>query len=249
MIKLIRGNKPAELTMTVQKDLTDKYKLDKSSVWKQTYIEEGLLAYSNDKCCYCEAIIDEESKYMEVEHFQHKDSYPDFVVEWDNLLPSCKRCNGTKSSHDVNLEPIIEPTKTDPRLHLRLWNYRLKSPTVIGAMTISTLDLNNQERVVLKRASIGNAICEKTEFLNNLLDEFISGSKSSTRTKNRIVNGTKDLLREGLPKTSYSATTATIIMHDQEFIYLKNKLLSEKLWDQELSDLEDEVYNITLDQV
>ena len=44
------------------------------------------------------------------------DDYPDEVVDWDNLLPSCKRCNTTKGTHDVVTEPIINPFDIDPKI-------------------------------------------------------------------------------------------------------------------------------------
>src|SRR5690554_3867131 len=109
MIKLTRGAKPVELTLAIEKELTDEFKKTGASVWRKDYITNGLLAYSNNKCAYCECDITEESKYLEVEHFHHKDSYPDEVVQWENLLPSCKKCNATKSSHDTYVEPIINP--------------------------------------------------------------------------------------------------------------------------------------------
>ena len=96
MIKLDRTPKPVELTTALQVALTDEFKLTGKSVWNIDFIKKALLGFSNDKCCYCEANINEESKYLEVEHFHHKDTYKEEVLEWENLLPSCKKCNGTK---------------------------------------------------------------------------------------------------------------------------------------------------------
>jgi len=116
MIKLDRTPKPVELTAELQVTLTDEFKSTGKSVWNVDFIKKGLLVFSNDKCCYCEANINEESKYLEVEHFHHKDTYKDEVLEWENLLPSCKKCNGTKNDHDTKLEPIIDPSKIDPKI-------------------------------------------------------------------------------------------------------------------------------------
>lgn len=82
MIKLDRTSKPVELTTVLQIALTDEFKLTGKSVWNTDFIKKGLLSFSNDKCCYCEANINEESKYLEVEHFHHKDTYKDEVLEW-----------------------------------------------------------------------------------------------------------------------------------------------------------------------
>lgn len=238
MIKLDRTPKPVELTTTLQVALTDEFKLTGKSVWNIDFIKKGLLGFSNDKCCYCEANINEESKYLEVEHFHHKDIYKDEVLEWENLLPSCKKCNGTKNDHDTKLEPIIDPSKIDPKKHLKYWRYRIKGSDDFGKLTVSVLNLNEQDRLVKKRFEIGNAIQVKLEQLNELTDDYISGVQTSTRRKNFIINGTKDLMREGLPNSIYSATSATVILTDTEYNTLKIKLTSLKFWDTELSQLE-----------
>lgn len=238
MIKLDRTPKPVELTTKLQKELTTEFKLTGKSVWNLDFIKKGLLDFSNNKCCYCEANIKEESKYLEVEHFHHKDKYKDEVLEWKNLLPSCKKCNGTKNNHDTIIEPIIDPSLIDPKDHLKYWRYRIKGVDDLGKLTVSVLNLNDQDRLVIKRFEIGNAIQDKLEQLNELIDDYISGIQTSTRRKNRIVNGIKNLMKEGLPKAIYSATSATIILTDTEYNTLKNKLTQQHLWDSELQQLE-----------
>ena len=193
MIKLNKTKKPIELTIELQKELTDEFKTTGKSVWNIEFIKTALLGYSHNKCSYCETNVSEESKYMEVEHFHHKNTYPDEVLDWENLLSSCKKCNGTKSDHDTVIEPIINPTLLDPKLHLKFWRYRIKGKDDFGKLTVSVLDLNNQDRLVKRRFEIGNAIQEKLEQLNELLDDYISGIQTNTRRKNRILNGLKDL--------------------------------------------------------
>jgi uncharacterized protein (TIGR02646 family) len=247
MIKLNRCVKPVELTPSVQKQLTDEFKATGKSVWNQDYIKKSLSSYSNDKCCYCEADISEESKYMEVEHFHHKDLYKDEVLEWENLLPSCKRCNGTKNDHDTKLEPIIKPTDDNPKNHLKFWRYRFKGIDELGKTTVSVLNLNDQDRLVKKRFEIGNAIQERLEELIELADDFINGVQTSTRRKNRIINSTKKLMQEGLPDTIYACTSATIILTDPEYDILKSKLQRLSFWDKKLENLEIELNKIALD--
>lgn len=238
MIKLDRTPQPVELTAKLQADLTAKFKKTGESVWNLKFIKNELLNFSSSKCCYCEANIKEESKYLEVEHFHHKDEYKDEVLEWDNLLPSCKKCNGTKNNHDTKIEPIIDPSSIDPKKHLKYWRYRIKGSDNLGKLTVSVLKLNDQDRLVKKRFEIGNAIQDKLEQLNELLDDYINGIQTSTRRKNRIVNGIKDLMKEGLPSSIYSGTSATIILTDTEFETLKAKLTSSGLWGAELNQLE-----------
>ncbi|RYX87752.1 HNH endonuclease [bacterium] len=247
MIKLIRTIKPIELTDKWKDEQTDKFKLTGQSVWNIDFIKKGLLAISNEKCCYCEANINEESKYLEVEHFHHKNAYKDEVLNWDNLLPSCKKCNGTKNDHDTKIEPIIDPTLINPKEHLKYGFYRIKGKDELGRLTVSVLDLNNQDRLVKKRFEIGNAIHDKLEQFNELIDDFISGKQVSTKRKNRIINGTKNLIKEGLPTAIYSATSATIILNSKEFLELKSKLISLLFWDVELIQLEKEIEDVALD--
>lgn len=247
MIKLNRTPKPVELTTALQDSLTKEFKTTGKSVWHLDFIKDGLLEFSNNKCCYCETNITEESKYLEVEHFHHKDEYPNEVLDWDNLLPSCKKCNGKKGTHNTITEPIINPTVNNPKKHLRFWRYRIKGKNDFGKLTVIVLDLNNQDRLVKKRFEIGNAIQEKLEELNELADDYISGVHQTTRRRNRIVNGIKNLMREGLPTASYSATSATIILTDTEFNELKLKLIGLTLWDAELIQLEADLSIIALD--
>lgn len=246
MIKLNRGPKPVELTVELQDSLTQKFKQTEEAVWDIEFLKQALLTLSNDKCCYCEADISEESKYMEVEHFHHKNEYKDEVLEWDNLLPSCKRCNGTKNDHDTVIEPIIDPSKIDPRDHLKFWCYRIKGSDELGKLTISVLNLNDPDRLVKKRYEIGNAIEIKLEQLNELADDYVKGIQTSTRRKNRIINGTKDLMKEGLPTVIYAATTSTMILNSEEYYSLKDKIKSKNLWDNELEQLELELTKIRL---
>ncbi|WBV61182.1 HNH endonuclease [Chryseobacterium camelliae] len=247
MIKLNRTPKPIELTDAVKNNLTNEFKSTGKSVWNTDYIKKGLLSFSHNKCCYCETNIKEESKYLEVEHFHHKETYKDEVLDWENLLPSCKRCNGTKNDHDTKLEPIVDPSKIDPKNHLKYWRYRIKGSDELGKLTVSVLKLNDQDRLVKKRFEIGNAIQERLEQLNELTDDYINGIQRSTRRKNRIVNGIKDLMKEGLPSSIYSATAATVILTDTEFDTLKRKLNSVDLWDAELSQLEIHITTTALD--
>lgn len=48
-------------------------------------------------------------------------------MDWKNLLPICKRCNGLKRDHDTKLVPIINPKLIDPREHLTIKKFRFFS--------------------------------------------------------------------------------------------------------------------------
>ncbi|TGL19759.1 HNH endonuclease [Leptospira bourretii] len=247
MIKIERTQKPPELTESLQSELTKEFIQTNKSVWNIDFLKKKLLEYSNNKCCYCETNITEESKYLEVDHFHPKEKYKNEVLEWNNLLPSCKKCNGTKKDHDTILEPIIDPSFIDPKAHLKYWHYRIKGKDDLGKLTISVLNLNNPDRLVKKRYQIGNAVQEKLEELNELTNEVLTGLNTSTRRINRITNGLKDLMKEGLPNSAYSATTAAIILTNADFIELKNYFQTLRIWDSELIQLENDISKAALE--
>lgn len=246
MIKLDRPTKPSELTDALVQQLTDEFKVSGKSVWSKSFIKQPLMTMSSNKCAFCETKIDEESKYIEVEHFHHKDLYKDEVVKWDNLLPSCKKCNGTKGDHDTKLEPIINPCEQEPREHLKIWRYRIKGKTDLGKLTVSALNLNEPDRLVTKRFQIGNALQDKLEEYQELVDDVIEGVQTSTRRKNRIKNGVKEILTNGLKDKEYAATYSTILLTDPEYMTLKDKMMSCSLWTDDHVKLEAAVNELIL---
>lgn len=248
MIRIEKTEKPAELSDEVKNVLTVKYKDTKESVWNKPYIKENLLKMSHNKCAYCEMKLGEEGKYMQVEHFHCKRLYPSEVVDWDNLLPSCNRCNTNKGSHDTVVEPIINPCLDDPAKYLYIENYRIKSrnQNKLGKQTIEVLYLNESESLVLPRFKLGNKLLEKIGDLNELLKDYIDGKSTSTRRKNRIVNGVKELLQQTKPEKEYSATVATVIMEDETYQSMKYKMKQERLWNDELEKLDKDAYAIAL---
>lgn len=52
---------------------------------------------------------------------------------------------------------------------------------------------------------------------------------------------------EGLPSSIYSATAATIILNDTEFIELREKLINLNIWDTELEELETDLRKIAFE--
>lgn len=245
MIHLSRIDKPKKLALN-EAELTKTYFETGKRVWNQTYIKEALITMSNGKCCYCECNITTESKYLEVEHFLPKKTYPDLVVEWTNLLPSCKRCNGNKGNHDPNREKIINPAIDNPVDYLQLRNYRLMPKNKIAKTTINTLYLNDSERLVLARYSIGNLT---HEFLQDLLELSIDYQESTNKTqtlKNKVVNRLKALLKTGTPEKEFASTVATVILTDDTYEKIKFILQQLILWDDELVSLDSKLKTIAL---
>ena len=134
MIKLIRPQKPIELSEKEQKELTQEYFESKKSksVWNRDYIRRALLDSTNGKCCYCEKKIGSGKTDMHIDHFKPKSKYPDSVVEWDNLMPSCPDCNRSKNDHDTVEKSIVNPYVDNPKeyFYLKLCRYILERSNI-----------------------------------------------------------------------------------------------------------------------
>lgn len=247
MIKLTRLAKPAFLTPEKVTELTSKYKADKSSVWNTAAIKEPLLNSSHGKCAYCECLLTAESNYMEVEHFEDKSSHPDKVVEWENLLPSCKKCNGAKSTHDVNKEPIVNPYNEDPKNDLAMRLYRIKGKTDKGVTTIDVVDLNHTERLVRIRFDIGEKIQELVKTGQDRLSKY--KTTNSVRNRNRLNTSIEGLLYECQPTSNYAASTATILLKDSDFINILKSMNDLDIWTGNLESLYNNAAELVLNTI
>lgn len=236
MIKLDRFLTPLFLTPQMVNTLTDDFKQNKTNVWNNNELKNALLKLSHSKCAYCECDLSKESKYMEVEHFEDKEHNPDKVVLWDNLLPSCKRCNGSKSTHDVIADPIINPFKTDPRQHLSLKLYRFRGLDSIGTNTIDVIDLNNTTRATIKRFEIGNALLVNLEVVKDSIDNY--KANPITRRKNKVIAQIEKLLLEAQPQSEYAATAATILQKESCYPSIKLEVKGLGLWNDDLETLD-----------
>jgi uncharacterized protein (TIGR02646 family) len=227
--------------------LTDEYKTSARAVWNFDKLKQALLETSHKKCAYCECDLSKECKYMEVEHFRDKARYPEDVVFWPNLLPSCKRCNVAKGDHDVTVEQIVNPYEVNPKDHFSFRLYRLKAKSALGKRTLDVLDLNNLERVVQVRFEIGEAIQWSLEIAIEKLNSY--KISPTTRNKNRVLAHTRKLLSECQAFSSYAATSATVLQTDEKYHYLKKEMQNMKFWDQELEDLDSFSISYALDLI
>lgn len=236
MIKLQRNYTPTILSPSFVKLKTDEFKKNGTNVWNIPELKEALLDIGNGKCCYCECDIKEESKYMEVEHFQDKNTYPDLVLHWENLLPSCKRCNGSKSTHDVIQNPIINPFKDIPQNHINLKLYRFKFKDSKGEMTVDTLNLNHPERAVLKRFEVGEKLQQVIELVLERLTNYLANP--IIQRKNKLLNLFEELLNECQPNSIYSSTCATIMHNDDDYKHICVEFKRLNLWSNEFEELD-----------
>ncbi|HDY84776.1 hypothetical protein LCGC14_0526650 [marine sediment metagenome] len=96
------------------KEIPEKEKQKLISFYNNEAVRNGLVKSSFGKCAFCECIPSEGGN-IEIEHFRPKSKYPELTFEWNNFLPSCRKCNGSKDSHDTGVEPIINPYDIDPK--------------------------------------------------------------------------------------------------------------------------------------
>lgn len=243
MIKLERGECPAELTDELVAELTEIYKGDKEKeVWNSPMIKQplkdALIKMSFGKCAYCECKLNIESKDVTIDHFKPKVSNENIVVNWDNLLPACLRCNRQKNR---KVDEIINPCTIDPKEHLGVWSsnwYRLKEKTSIGKNTIRVTKLNDIDRLIVSRTMVCDRLVDR---LNEIWEDI---NEEGTRTK--FIDRFENMLCECKKETEYAAIKATKIINHETYKKVKEKLLQEEKWNERLEELEEELNSIKL---
>ncbi len=246
MIPLTRPAKPAELTNQLVVELTQTFAADASvRVWAKSYIVDALRTMSHDKCSYCEANVFEESKYMEVDHYKCKQNYPGDVVRWDNLLPSCKRCNIEKGVWDVIVDgPMVDPSIAVPKDHIRMRsNYRFEHKTIEGENSIREIYLNDSDRLTVKRFRIGDAVIVKAAELNGAAAAAMGGTIPIQRA---FVRKVKKLLRQASSAEPFSAVVATTLARNPDYAAVRVAVEGAALWDADLEQLHTAAISIAL---
>lgn len=238
MIKLERGNKPSYLTDAKVQELTQEYKTSGKSVWNKDQIKTPLSESSSNKCAYCETDLNSPSIYMEVEHFLPKSKHEDLVVSWNNLLPSCKRCNGTKNDDDILANPIINPFDKDPREDFYFDHFYIFGKTELGETTENTLSLND-EVLFLKRCKVAGMV--KNDLIQ-MSREFSKLPKLDGYKRRKL----RAVLLAAQPDRPYSAFVATIIHNTSEYSLLKQRFIQEAKWTDELTKLHDISFSLVL---
>ncbi|MGR7949779.1 HNH endonuclease [Alcaligenes sp. RM2] len=246
MIKLER---PTEAPACIDGDtgaaLLAEYKTHKKAVWRIDALKDALLATSHNKCAYCETPLGEGTAYIEVEHFCHKDAYEDLVISWSNLLPSCRRCNGKKGTHDVVREPIINPYEVDPKAHFKFECCRLAPTTELGRETVGVLNLNDTQRLGIPRWRLSDRLKKAISTCEILLERYKGSPK--TRTKNNLLEKIEDVLTECQPTSSYSAVAATVLHSDPTYYSLMEQVKDLGFWTSDLETMHAESRGIALE--
>lgn len=189
-------------------------KLTRRPIADETYdrrlVFEELLKMSNNKCAYCEGSIGLDYQ-TERDHFYPVSKYPEKEKCWDNLLPACRRCNGTKSDWDTAEEPIVNPTIDIPKEHLSytLCGFEARDNSPMGRNTIVCLNLNELAFMAI-RLKLSCEIMDKIELCSAFLEKY--NQKQSECNKGLLQNSVLGLLDLAPPKSNFSAIYATIII-------------------------------------
>ncbi|WP_455865548.1 HNH endonuclease [Pantoea agglomerans] len=235
MIKLERNFTPPFFSDENVTALTDLFKTEGKHVWQHDDVKEACMLLGNKKCAYCEVILNQKSTYMEVEHFKHKDDYPDEVIQWNNLLPSCRHCNGTKNTHDVIAEPILNPTENFPSEHLYLRAYRIKGKDTLGKMTVETLNLNDIEHYVSERCKVGAFIEEQIEKTAEKISNYVADS--SPARKRAVYKVIRATLNQCQKHSLFSAVSSTTLHDSEEYTAIRSEMISLKIWTAQFEEL------------
>lgn len=210
--------------------------------YRHTEIKDALFRSSNNKCAFCESKPGE-SGNIEVEHFFPKSIYPEKTFEWENLLPSCRKCNEAKGTHNTGTDPILNPYTTNPSDSLFYDFIEIKavreSPQyLVAERTIEVCDLN-ATRLVGARADI---LMNITGYVNQLkvTIQDIEAADTARKRRNKIINLRNSLelaQRLTLPKEKYSGF-CKFYLQKQEAYHTALHLVSE------LGDSEDDLSGV-----
>lgn len=168
---------------------------------------------SHNKCCFCESKLDETNGYPEIEHFEPKSLYPNKCFEWENLMPICRYCNGSKGNHDTISEPIVNPYEQNPEEFLEFVNLRIKTlnNNPIGEKTIDICDLNRRQ-LTQARAELFLVLENK---FKDILDEF--SENLSGKKLNKIKNFLFDIEKLANKESKYSAFIISYLNNSEEY--------------------------------
>ena len=245
MIKLSRGACPSELTDDVRDELTKLYAANKNrDVWNSPKIKEplkrALLDMSHSKCSYCECTLNIESKDVTIDHFIPKSINAGKVVEWENLFPTCLRCNRKKNDSE---EVLINPCKEEPRKFLALCRenpFRLKGMDAegVGKKTIKEIGLNDPIRVMGPRMEQWEDIHQRMEDIC----EDINDEGYKDKYRNRL----KVLMEKCTEDNAYSAIKASNMLEDSYYKAMKDIIVKNGKWTDGMSELEEEMKKVAL---
>ena len=238
---MIKLSKPACISyLSGEKiaDLLHQYKTKGNSVWLRKGITKELRKTSFNKCAYCEKKVNGNGSFMEVDHFLCKIKYDSLVIEWSNLVPSCKQCNTKKGQVDVNVYPIINPYRDEPSEHLVYSSLRIKGSTDKGKNTVELFGFNLRDMDArVNRLLILEKIDQLLEDAIEAFNDYENSGKMNQRKIIKSRNIVRGLLSLCQSESEYCAINATLLLLNPNFYLIRTHLTSESFWDTEMEGL------------
>lgn len=115
----IAAIKAAKSALDADNSPANRTQLDQAiGKYRHSEVKESLEQMFHSKCAYCESYISNVD-YGDIEHFKPKSKFPELSVTWENLLLSCKICNGTAHKGEkwpapADGGPLVNPCKENP---------------------------------------------------------------------------------------------------------------------------------------
>lgn len=257
MIKIKKGNPPEILTSKQEQwtnkllDTISKYgeyqaipTSEKDSLlkhYKTDIIKKALADETHNKCAYCECFPGEAGN-IEVEHFKPKSLYPELAYAWENLLPSCRKCNQSKRDTDTVKEKIVNPAEDEPEDYfsynmIEICPLEKSKDKLIAKKTIDILDLNRPE-LFKARANLLAEIYNYKKALEDLMSLIsqVEPKKKLNRTIVLRINNSLERINEfKRPTEKYSGFCKKIIEIELGEIYSKAEQFIEEYSQEEES--------------
>ncbi|CAM4175765.1 TIGR02646 family protein [Acinetobacter dispersus] len=187
-------------------------------------IKDVLFGTTSNKCAFCES-FPADSGNIEVEHFNPKSLYPNQAFEWNNFLPSCRKCNGAKDDHDTISEPIINPYDDNPEDYLEVDTIQLKGKNEKGNKTIEVCGLSG---IRIWRPYADLLVQFKTYELNvtDAMQDYNEAKTSSNkRRKLQALQNSIDTINDlRNPKSKYSFFCNQMVSKSEVFAQAESLL-------------------------
>lgn len=212
-------------------ELPDSTKKEIAARYKHPEIKDLLIPTEDTKCAFCESFPNE-SGFVEVEHFLPKSIYPDKAYSWENLLPSCKRCNLQKLSLDTGIFPIVKPDIDNPEDYFTYDNIKMvvkvdSLDEEKAARTIDRLKLN-QHRLIKPRSELLVSLVTFESDLEDALKKLSTSVRISkkSRIKSNILESL-DQIDELKKKNSKFSGFCRNYINNSEIIIRAKKIANE----------------------
>ncbi|WP_418139413.1 hypothetical protein AB9R84_12425 [Oceanimonas smirnovii] len=161
--------------------------------YRHQEIKSVLFQSSLQKCAFCETKPGE-SGNIEVEHFAPKSIYPELAFKWENFLPACRKCNGSKDDHDTGNFPIVNPYDANPEDIFHYNDIKIAANDAyeeVGERTIRVCGLNSV-RLMKPRADILVSLHSFSQALDEAIKDY-EEAETDIKKQNR-----KRKIREAL---------------------------------------------------